>query len=646
MKTVNVALILISLFLCLNAGAQGYKYGEVTIAELEEKVHPKDTSAVAAVLFTECESGILKGSGPYFYSNTNTKVRIKIYKKEGLKWGESRYFINKGLNERINVYNAFTYNLVDGKIEKTKLDTNEGFLGNKFDNNLGQQVLVMPNVKVGSVIEFTIVRTQDAIVAPPRWDFQSSIPVNFSKFVTRIPEQFVFKTFQRGMISPNILVSRKNTTSNFIEIVTTYSASDLPALKEEEYVNNIRNYISSISHEFAMIDNKSGYSYNYANDWESVVKTIYNSDTFRYELDKNGYFREQLDAVLGKAKTQEEKIKVVFDFAKESVKWNQGRGVHCGEGVRKAFVSKSGNIAEINLMLTAMLRYSGLKASPVLISTRENGIAFYPSISAYDYVIAAVEDKDGMIFLDASEKYATPNVLPFRDLNWVGRLIRDDRSSVQVDLMPEFLSFKDVIMVVDVDAKGKVSGKVKNQFSDHLALDFRTANHLTANENYLENLESKHKIEISEYVRNNMEDLSKPVVESFLFESEKYTEILEDKIYITPLMFLRTEQNPFKLEKRDFPVDFGYPKQEKYMVILNIPEGYTVESMPQQLDIVSQDGLESFHFYFQQNGSSIQLLATNTIKTAIVSSEKYPQLKDYFQQMVNKQMEKIILKRI
>ncbi|WP_348799850.1 transglutaminase [Flavobacterium adhaerens] len=630
----------------IKTAAQNFDLGKVSIEELNEKQHPKDTSAVAAVLFTECESGILKGSGPYFYSNINTKVRIKIYKKEGLKWGESRYFLNKGLNERINVYNAFTYNLVDGKIEKTELDTNVGFLGDKFDNNFGQQVLVMPNVKVGSVIEFTIVRTQDAIVVPPRWDFQSSIPVNFSKFVTRIPELFVFKTFQRGMISPTISVSRKNTPSNFIEIVTTYTAYNLPALKEEEYVNNIKNYISSITHEFAMIDNNSGFSYSYANDWESVVKTIYDSDTFRYELDKTAYFRKELDLVLGKAKTQEEKIKVVFDFAKQSIKWNQGRGVHCGEGVRKAFISKSGNIAEINLMLTAMLRYSGLKASPVLISTRENGIAFYPSTSAFDYVIAAVEDKDGMIFLDASEKYATPNVLPIRDLNWVGRLIRDDRSSVQVSLMPEFLSFKDVIMVADIDSKGKVSGKVKNQFSDHLALDFRTTNHLTTNENYLENFENKHKIAIREYVRDNMEDLSKPVVETFLFESEKYSEIVEDKIYITPLLFLSKERNPFTQEKRDFPVDFGYPKQENYRLILNIPEGYTVESMPQQLDLVSQDGLESFHFYFQQNGNSIQLLATNTIKTAIVSSEKYPQLKDYFQQMINKQTEKIILKKI
>lgn len=646
MGSQRIIISILLIFVFIKAEAQNYQLGKVTVAELEEKVHPKDTSAVAAVLFAECESGILRGTGPYFYTNTNTKMRIKIYKKEGLNWGENRYFISKGLNEKVNVYNAATYNLVDGKIEKTSLDINEGFLANKFDDNFGQKVLVMPNVKVGSVIEFNIVRTQDAIMNPPRWDFQLNIPVNYSKFVTRIPEQFVFKTFQRGFISPNISVSRKNAAGNYTEIVTTYTANDLPAIKEEGFVNNIRNYVSSISHEFTMINNYSGVSYDYANDWESVVKTIYNTDTFRYELDKSGYFKSQLDAVLANAKTREEKIEQVFNFVKATVKWNQRRGVFCAEGVRKAFISKTGNIAEINLMLTAMLRYSGIKASPVLISTRENGIAFYPSTSAFDYVIVAVEENNELLFLDASDKYATPNILPFRDLNWIGRLIRDDRSTVQVDLMPEFLSHQNTIMIMDVDSKGIVSGKVKSQFSDHLALNFRTTNHLVSTENYLVNLENKYKIEISDYVRDNMEDLSKPVVESFLFKYDKKMEVSQDKIYIAPLLFLTADQNPFKQEKRDFPVDFGYPKQEKYTVILNIPEGFVVESIPASINVATKDGLEIFHFDFLQNGNQIQFLVTNTINTAIVSSEKYSELKDYFQQMVNKQNEKIILKRI
>jgi hypothetical protein len=40
------------------------------------------------------------------------------------------------------------------------------------------------------------------------------------------------------------------------------------------------------------------------------------------------------------------------------------------------------------------------------------------------------------MLLDASDIF-NPNVLPFRALNWTGRLIRNDGTSDVVDLMPK-----------------------------------------------------------------------------------------------------------------------------------------------------------------------------------------------------------------
>jgi hypothetical protein len=65
-------------------------------------------------------------------------------------------------------------------------------------------------------------------------------------------------------------------------------------------------------------------------------------------------------------------------------------------------------VAEINLMLTAMLRYAGLDANPVLTSTRDNGIAVFPTRTAYNYVIASVKIADKQYLLDATSKYTLP----------------------------------------------------------------------------------------------------------------------------------------------------------------------------------------------------------------------------------------------
>jgi hypothetical protein len=73
-----------------------------------------------------------------------------------------------------------------------------------------------------------------------------------------------------------------------------------------------------------------------------------------------------------------------------------------------------------------------LTANPVLVSTRSNGIALFQIGTAFNYVIAAVEDGQNLILLDATDAFFS-NILPLRDLNWVGSLIR--KMEVPVDLM-------------------------------------------------------------------------------------------------------------------------------------------------------------------------------------------------------------------
>src|SRR5690606_20322498 len=207
--------------------------------------------------------------------------------------------------------------------------------------------------------------------------------------------------------------------------------------------------------------------------WEDLAKTIYDSSDFGPELNKTGYFEDDLKPLIAKLPTNEEKIAGIFNHVKNHMNWNAFRGYTCDDGVRKAYKDKVGNSAEINLMLTAMLRYAGITANPVLVSTRDNGIAFFPNRQAYNYVICAVEAGDGVVLLDATDKYALPNIIPVRALNWSGRIIRPDGTSALVDLMPVSNSKDIVNMIASVDAQGKFSGKIRDQYYDYNALIYR-----------------------------------------------------------------------------------------------------------------------------------------------------------------------------
>lgn len=652
--------------------AQEFKLGKVSIAELEQKVHPKDSLAVAAVLYKKGKTRIEYDMNDGFITLTEVETRIKIYKKEGYDWANQKvwYYNTTNVAEKVSFTDAFTYNLVNSKIEKTKLKS-EGTFDEVLNKYRGQKKITMPNVKEGSVVEFkyTIRSPSDRIIR--EWDFQTSIPVNYSEFITYIPEYYVFNSRQKGYVFPKISSEKTpksivftskdrsgggwaNTQTTFSsdkldysEIKTTYLAVDFPAIKEEAYVNNIDNYVSSIQHELSMTSFPNSPMKTYSTDWNSVVTTIYNYDDFGPELNKTGYFEEDLKALLGDKQSADEKILAILNYVKSNVKWNNYTGYTCDNGVRKAYKEKTGNIADINLMLTAMLRYAGLTANPVLVSTRSNGISFFPNRNAFDYVIAAVETPNGKVLLDASDKFSTPNVLPFRALNWSGRLIRKDGSSEEVNLMPKKASNDIVFINYSIDPEGKVTGKTRRQCTDYNAMITRENIFSLKEEEYLEKLENENnKIEISDYSKTNEKDLLMPITESYSFAGNNLCEVIGGKIYVSPMLFFTNEKNPFKQEVREYPVDFGYPFLDKYNIIIRIPEGFAVETLPKPAIINMEDNLGSFKFNIASDGSTLQLNIQHQINEAIVSTDQYDMLKEYYKGMIAKETEKIVLKRI
>jgi hypothetical protein len=210
-------------------------------------------------------------------------------------------------------------------------------------------------------------------------------------------------------------------------------------------------------------------------------------------------------------------------------------------------------------MLIAMLRYAGVSTSPVLLSTRDNGIVLFPSIRNFNYVIAVVEADNQLLFLDATDENAKPGILPLRDLNWTGRLRKENNVSYDVELTPKTLSKETTNMSATISADGTITGKTRHQLADYKALSFRSTVLKMNRDEYLESLESHNNaIEINQYTQENAADLDKPVVENYSFVSKNDAEIIEGKIYFTSKLFLTDKENPFTQEVRAYPIDFTF----------------------------------------------------------------------------------------
>ena len=117
-------------------------------------------------------------------------------------------------------------------------------------------------------------------------------------------------------------------------------------------------------------------------------------------------------------------------------------------------------------------------------------------------------------------------------------------------------------------------------------------------------------------------------------------------MYISPLLYFTTTENPFKQETREYPVDFVYPHQDKYNISLTIPDGYTVETLPQPTAVSMPENMANFKYNLSNNGNQLQIIYSLDINSAIMGSEDYEILKNFFKELINKHSEKVVIKKV
>jgi len=647
MKLTHTLLLLLGFTIV--ASAQDFKIQKVTKDELKEKMYPADTSAPAAILHKIGKTYFMITADNYWNIVTEVTTRIKIYKKAGYEYASDELaYYTGGKSVRVNYTDAYTYNLVGGEIIRTKL-RGDGEFKEKINDKYEKRKITMPDVKEGCIIEFTSTVINPSSFDFPDWYFQYDIPAKQIEYRISIPEYFIYNRYMAGYSKVNKSDTMLNRPAgmDYTEYIDVFYAKDVKAVKDEAFINNIENYMPILKHELSATNFRSTGKKNYSTDWASVSKTIYEDDKFGRELQMDSYYKTDLAGLIKASMSNEEKMQAIFKHVRNTMNWTGENRLYCNKGVKKAYELKTGNSAEINLMLTAMLREAGLRANPVLISTRSNGVALYPSYSAYNYVVAGVEtDNSTVVLLDATSKYSNTGQLPLRALNWQGRMIRKDGTTKEIDLMPAKNSKEVISIAANVDKDGVMSGKIRSQKQDYYAYVFRE-NYADMNEeSYAESLEKKHKgIEIGTYKRTAGKEADKPLLEEYEFVHKNVCDIIGGKIYFSPMLHLASSQNPFKQEEREFPIDFGYPWQDKYMINITVPEGYVVETMPKPVSVTMENNIGSFKYNAIVQGSTIQISVLFDINFPNVSQEYYKTIKDFYQMVVDKQKEKIVLKK-
>lgn len=656
-----VQFTLLFFFSIAQVNAQKDVFADVSLADLEESFHLKDSSASAAVKYHVGELYYQFIPNRGFIYVYEVKKRIKIYNKEGYDQATIKIPYYKGekksQSESIGKIKGTTYNLENGKIVTTSIKSKDVF-EEELSDVVGQKVFTLPEIKDGTIIEYSFKEESPYITNLPTWYFQSSIPVDYSEYVTQIPDFFVFRSFQQGFEEIELTNDEKEETFAFTNNnnanfpaktkITRAIARDLPKIVPENYIHNINNYLTTLKFELTATRKPGEYEYEFINlTWEDAVKQIMEYSGFGGELKKKRFLKDDIANFESFDGNQLELATEVFRYIQDKMTWNEKRGITATDKLSKTYEEGSGSVADINLTQTILMRELGIKAYPVLLSTRRNGIPIAPGLGKMNYVITAAFIDDTYYLFDASDKYSAPNLLNDEILNWKGIVVIDEENYDQIELQPQTLSATSNILVLDIEEDGSVKGQMRRQMTNYEALRNRRRFAKMSEENMIEYLENNYDgISVSEYSFDNLEETDKPLALSFSFEFESAIDEIGNQWYINPLLFLATTEHSLTQEERTYPIDFPYPRNSRTMITINLPDSYEVEWVPEKASVVLPENVGSYRYFAVGQDNQIKINVSGGINSTILPAQFFPYLKEFFDQIVSKETQQVIVKKV
>lgn len=629
---------------CLFAQKPPMKFGKISQEEIDLQYFEQDSAAVAVVLADYGRAYINVNIGKLVFER---HTRVKILKKEGLDYasGSILLYHSGSSEETVSNLKGVTYNLEDGKLEETKLSKSSIFT-EKYNRNYNLQKFAFENVKVGSIIEYSYTVYSEFFFNFPSWEFQSTIPTIWSEYRAEIPDFFFYEKYMQGYLPLAIAEVEKRNQGQSVYSAHRWVVENAPAFKEEAYMTCEDDYISKMN--FALSHYKlNGIVYEIMGSWQKLRENLLKSEYFGTVVDRSAFLNRTVKELTASITDPEEKVRVIYDYIKEKIEWN-GISEYSTNTLKEAFKEGKGTSADLNLGLASMLKEADIEVDLVLLSTRDHGFIRpqYSMASQFNYVICKVYVNGKVLFLDATDKDLPQDILPERCLNGKGLLISKSRDVEWVPL--EFSDKSKSLISSDflMSESGDLTGKLDFTRSRYFARNTRERYRSKGKEEYVKSFVSGKPWKVVDSNFSFLDDIAQPVKEEMKVEISDHVMLAGDMAYLNPILLSRIEENPFKREEREYPVDFGSPFERMYISKVTIPENFVVEELPQSRIIALPQNGGKYIYNITNTGKTIFITSNFSINKSLFVQDEYPVLREFYNQVVAMQSEQIVLKKV
>lgn len=588
--------------------------------------------------------------------------RIKILNEKGRKYADVEIPIftdaEIGLFSRVNNLKARTIR-PDGSIVEFTGTPYEKTVFKGRGDKVSVKAFTMPEAGVGSIIEYKYQLIYQTFTV----SFQGGFAFRFLVFTEdqwvlqnelyTVKEHLYFRPYEGGEfksmsqqthewdgaevshVSFNMKDKPKN-KGNEVE----YDAHDVPGFEPEEYMPPEDNYKPSV----VFFYNRRG-SGSTDKEWEDIGKTI--DENLEIYLSRDRGVKEAALAAIGPETDPVSKLRKLYARAQEirNLSYERFRSdeelkkenLHFNEGPGDVLARGYGRERDITLLFISMARAAGFDASPVRVSDRKRRFFAkdYTSSSQIRHLIAAVSVNGTDMFFDPGTRFC-----PFGLLRWnytaTDALKLNRKGGVfvktpQPDFQKAAMARNARVTVAD---DGTLKGEIVVSFSGLEALEHRIDGVFTDEEGRKKDLED----EVKEWLPSGSvlklvetrgwENSEGALAARFTIEVPGYASIAGKRLLIPSVLFRPRQRDVFKHADRVYPVYFPYAFTEADQVELTVPDGFTIESLPQTQD--ARLGYARYQSSSQMNGTHLVTQRKLAFNGIYIPKEKYNEVRGFF----------------
>ncbi|MDD3038371.1 DUF3858 domain-containing protein [Bacteroides sp.] len=637
------------------------KFGNPSKEELMMTVYEPDSAASAVVLHS-------KTNVEYEFTGRRLRVvykyhvKIKVLKPSGTSYADITipYFAPESNSsiptDIVSHIDAFSYNL-DGKETVSTKMKNDMIFRERLNKQFMQAKFSIPAVKEGTLFEYKYELSSDYFYTINPWIAQQDIPVLFTQYDITIPDVLKFSTDMRGGerletkredVNLSFSFGGENVVENSNGHYFQFIGRQLPAVRPDNNVWCTDDYLTGVSFELKGLELPGEPYKSFTQAWDNIDKMLLEDDDFGKLLKTRNPYQEEIKTLgLDQLPDIHNKVAAIYTFLKNKISWN-GQYKLYGNDVKKAIKDGTGSNADINFVLMSMLQEANIPCFPVVMSRRDTGVLPYihPTIKKLNTFVVGIANTDTtLVYLDGSVQHGFINVLPPVLMVKRARLINPNGPCSWIDLSEIGKNQIRSMVNVQINTDGKIAGTrvttYKGQFASSFRKRYQEAKDSTE---FINKLEANESIKISELQTKKVTTFAPDITEFIKFE--KQAAVNGNLIYINPLIFLHISKCPFTQVERQLPLEMPYPEELNFRISLQIPEGYTVEELPESIQIQTSDGKCVCLYKIGSTNGKIEVAYVFKSDKLLHLPAEYQEVKSFWEHVAEKNNQMLVLKKI